>query len=75
MHHLYKSVVCPFYVTANNSSIRCEGYSEGTNLRLIFFDKEKMDCHTRRYCNNMKGFESCPLYPIIMKQYEEGKDE
>ena len=75
MHHLSKSAVCPFFVTANTSSIKCEGYNEGTNLRLIFFDREKMDNHTRLYCNNMDGFKSCPLYPIIMKQYEEDGDE
>ena len=70
MHHLAKSVVCPFFQTANNYSIQCEGYGMGNRLRLSFDGKARMDSHTKQFCNNMNGYGQCPLYPVIMKQYE-----
>ena len=71
MHHLYKSVVCPFYINSNERSIQCEGYCKGTTLRVAFDKKERMDRHVSRYCNNLSGYESCPLNPVIMEQYKE----
>lgn len=70
MHHLAKSVQCPFYLNAKNYSIQCEGYCGGTHFRISFDGKARMDSHTKRFCNNINGYSYCPLYPVIMKQYE-----
>jgi hypothetical protein len=30
-----------------------------------------MKAHAKKYCNDMAAFATCPLYGVIMKQYEE----
>ena len=71
MHHLAKSVVCPFFINGINYGVHCEGYKEGNSLRILFDNKESMDKHTGVYCNNINGYQKCPLYPVIDKQYKE----
>lgn len=75
MHHLTKSVVCPFFLNAVNYSVHCEGYKKGNSLRVCFDNKAAMDAHTKEYCNNLKAYENCPIYKLIMKKYEEDRDE
>lgn len=73
MHYLSKSVVCPFYQTSTNYRIQCEGYANGNHFLLNFDGKEQMDSHTKRFCKNINCYISCPLYPIINRQYERGE--
>ena len=74
MHHLAKSAVCPFFQNADNKfKVKCEGFNEGTRICLCFADKSKMNRHTKIFCRNINGYENCPLFPVINKQYEEEK--
>ena len=77
MNYMDESAVCPFYIEGDHLWIRCEGYGEGTRIRISFDCKTRAKSHAKKYCNCMKGFESCPMYPVIMKQYEtkENDDE
>ena len=75
LSNLYKWAKCPFYQSSDNKRIKCEGFNEGTNLCLTFNDKEVMVRHTKIHCRNINGFPNCPLYPVIMKQYEEEEEE
>lgn len=75
MNYMDESVVCPFYIEGNFLKIRCEGYGEGTRFHISFDCVPRMKKHLKTYCNCMNGFESCPLYPVILKQYGEEKDE
>jgi hypothetical protein len=74
-NYMDKSVVCPFYSQEEALKIHCEGYNIGTRLHLCFDCKERMKAHKARYCNDIKGYQSCPLNPVIMAQYEEEGDD
>jgi hypothetical protein len=65
-----KSVVCPFYSQEEALKLHCEGYCKGTRLHLFFDCKERMKHHKKKHCNDLEGYEKCPLYPVIYKQYE-----
>ena len=72
MNYMDESAVCPFYLEGGDSlRIRCEGISQGTRLHISFDCKERMKAHAKKYCNDMKCYERCPLYSAIVKQYEE----
>lgn len=77
MNYMDESVVCPFYLEGEISKlkIRCEGYCQGTRLHVSFDCKERMKAHTKKFCNDMDGFEFCPLFIVIMKQYESKEDD
>ena len=75
MNYMDESVVCPFYLEGDTLKIRCEGYCQGTRLHVSFDCKERMKAHVRKFCNKMDGFELCPLFSVIMKQYESKEDD
>lgn len=75
MNYMDESAVCPFYLEGEGLRIRCEGYGEGTRFHISFDCRLRMRSHAKKYCNKMDGFESCPLYPVIMKQYESKEDD
>lgn len=71
-------VVCPFYSREESSiarKIHCEGYKRGTHIHLCFDSKVLKKSHKKEYCKNEGAYHKCPLYPIIAKQYREGKDD
>jgi hypothetical protein len=74
MHSLYKGAKCPFYQSSDKLKVKCEGFSEGTRIGLFFADSKQMNRHTKIFCRNINGYKNCPLYPVIMKQYESKED-
>lgn len=69
------NVLCPFYILEEELKLRCEGFSKETSLHIRFPNKEAKRGHKKTYCKKMDGYETCPLYPVIMAQYEGGEDE
>lgn len=74
-NYMDNSTVCPFYSQEKDLKIHCEGYNKWTRFHICFICKEGKKSHKALYCNNLKGYESCPLYPVIMAQYKEDGDE
>lgn len=75
-NYVDSSTVCPFYSQEKELKIHCEGYCRGTRLHICFDSRERKKAHKKKYCNDLYGYESCPLYPVIIKQYKkEGEDE
>ena len=75
MNYMDESVVCPFYAEGETVRIRCEGYCKGTHLHISFDCKERLKLHKKKYCDRLDGYKSCPIYPVIMKQYESKEDD
>ena len=63
-------VRCPFFITEERreSSIRCEGYSEGVKLASIFKSAELKNRHMGRYCC-CGNYEWCPVYRLANQKY------
>lgn len=74
-NYLDKNTVCPFYSQQDNLKIHCEGYSKGNRIQISFENKYLMKEHKKRFCNNIKCYRQCPLYPIIEKQYKDGGND
>ena len=55
-------VRCPFYISDDRTSrsIRCEGYSAGTDVVSRFRTLAQKDRHMGRFC--VGCFEQCPVY-------------
>ena len=73
-NYMDKSVVCPFYSQEEPQKLHCEGYSECTRFLTYFDSKDKKKEHKKCFCNDIAKYPNCPLYPVIMKQYEEKED-
>lgn len=65
------NIVCPFYGFDGDQKIHCEGFSKSTRIQLAFASKEARREHKKAYCKSMEGCKECPLYAVIIKQYEE----
>jgi hypothetical protein len=74
-NYMDNCTVCPFYTHEKELKIHCEGCCKGSRIHLCFDCKERMKAHKKKYCNNINGYELCPLYPAIEKQYKEDGDE
>ena len=68
-----KDIICPFYKFEEGLNIRCEGFCKSCRLQISFSNKESFDLHRDIHCKSYDGWERCPLYPVINKQYEGGK--
>ena len=70
-----KNIVCPFYTREEPSNvarkIHCEGYKKGNHIHMCFDTIELKKAHKNDFCKNSKGYTKCPLYPVILKRYEE----
>ena len=64
-------VCCPFYVRAEPMKVCCEGYCKGTRFHTVFEKKELKVKHKKKYCDDLYGCTTCPLYNVIYKQYRE----
>lgn len=73
-NYMDKSIVCPFYSQEETLKLHCEGYSSGTRIHLCFDCKERMKAHKKKYCHSIVGSTECPIFPVIMKQYEGEED-
>ena len=74
-NYMDSGTVCPFYSQEKELKIHCEGYCKGTRLHVCFDCTERKKAHKKAFCNNINGYESCPLYPAIMKQYQKGEED
>ena len=76
-NYMDKAVVCPFYSQEEPLKLHCEGYASGNRIHLCFDCKERMKNHKKLFCKNivLDGYKHCPLYPVIMQQYEGDDDE
>lgn len=53
--------VCPFYTGTTPIEVRCEGVGGGTCVIVRFANGRLRNEYRARYCDNMKGYESCPI--------------
>lgn len=74
-HYVSKYVVCPFYSQEEPLKLHCEGYRKGNRIQLTFSSNELFEQHKKLYCTELNGYYKCPIYPVIMKQYEEKKED
>lgn len=42
--------------------MHCLGFEDGVRLRVWFGSKGRKQAHKARYCNDIHGYEKCPLY-------------
>lgn len=58
---------CPFYIRNEaGHTIVCEGWTPGSTTKTAFSRIHVYDRHRRDRCGNMPGYESCPVYQMIM---------
>lgn len=69
-NYMCTEVVCPFYSQEQELKLHCEGYCKGTRLHICFDRKERKKAHKKLYCNSLNGYKDCPLYPVILEQYQ-----
>lgn len=74
-NYMDKYVVCPFYSQEERLKLHCEGHCKGTRLHTCFDCGERMKAYKRKYCYNLKQYQSCPLYEVIEKQYKGDEDD
>lgn len=74
-HYVSKYVVCPFYSQEEPLKLHCEGYCKGNSIILVFNSKAILNQHKNLYCTELNGYDKCPIYPVVMKQYEEKKED
>lgn len=70
-NYVSKEVVCPFYKQEEATKLRCEGFCKTTSLQTSFECRAQLIAHKDRHCNSFKGYPKCPLYSVIMRQYDE----
>lgn len=62
-------VECPFYkYNDGKKCITCEGFKKTCVVRTIFVTNASMEVHRKAYC--CKDYKKCPLYAMLMKQYD-----
>ena len=71
-NYISKEVVCPFYKQEEALKIKCEGFCKSCSIQTSFTKRELLQMHKETYCNKIKGYQRCPLYPVIVKQYDGG---
>ena len=55
--------VCPYYRGARANELVCEGACEGARTMVVRFGQiRQLRVHRSRHCDNLKGYERCPLY-------------
>lgn len=74
-NYMDSGVVCPFYSQEEPLKLHCEGFSKCTRLQTFFENRVNKKAHKDKYCNNLRGYKQCPLYPVIEKQYKGGDDD
>lgn len=77
-----KIVVCPFYITHNESNKRwqstvtCEKLQNnmGFEVRnmLRFGNKDEQDAWIDLFCTARKGYMDCPYYKAVYEKYKTG---
>lgn len=67
-------IKCPFYLSCDNKSIKCEGLQANMMTRLVFrtedgeFRKDDKARYMEEYCAN--NYKDCMLYQTLNQKYE-----
>ena len=64
-----EDVVCPFYKSQDSYKIRCEGIQKNSSLTLSFALPVERKQHCKDYCNNVSGFQLCPVAKMLNNKY------
>ena len=64
-----QKVLVPFYKSSNAVAVNCEGPYNSVRLQLLMENKSDRLLHMRRYC--MRDYQSCAVYQMVMKKYED----
>ena len=55
--------LCAYYRGARASELVCEGACDGARTLVVRFGQiRQLRVHRGRHCDNLKGYERCPLY-------------
>ena len=67
----WKSVkmMCPFYVSEEKNSIRCEGVLCGSTCTTRFITVGRKAAHQKEYCE--KNYKLCGIHQAIMVRYKD----
>lgn len=58
---------CPFYVrTEAGHTVVCEGWEAGCTTKTAYSKVAAYDRQRKTRCGNMPGYETCPIYQMIM---------
>lgn len=68
-----KGIICPFYKCEEGTNIFCEGFCKSTRLHISFSNYATFKMHREVHCKSFDGWEKCPIFPVINKQYEGGE--
>ena len=63
---------CPFYVSHDQGSIRCEGLWKGSVLESRFAKEQERAGVMAAWCTGREAFRQCPLYRLLWEKYDEG---
>lgn len=61
---------CPYFVCANDRTIRCEGLFDGSNTEVLFNKVCKMTKHRYNFCDS-DCWKGCPIAQTIDQKYKE----
>ena len=61
-HYVSTEVKCPFYCHEAACEMHCLGFSAGMNIHICFGSKERKTAHKAKYCCDIRGYLSCPIY-------------
>ena len=62
-------VQCPFYKSAKDKVIRCEGVCDSNTIALSFHTKELQLDYMAVYCN--KNYKMCRIYRVYVVEDDE----
>lgn len=66
-----KFVKCPFYRKSSPSEISCEGFEDGTFLKVTFSDRNHKIKYMRRRCESIDGCRHCHIHSMLERMYDE----
>lgn len=62
-------VKCPFFNSQSSTSVVCEGPTNNTKLKVLFYSSEQKDVYMRLRCCN--GYKGCRVAKMAEGKYEE----
>lgn len=66
-----KFVKCPFYKKSSPGEISCEGFEDGTSLKVTFNDRGRKIKYMRKRCESMEGYKYCHIHCMLERLYDE----
>ncbi len=68
---------CPFYLDGDPKyskgihQIRCEGIVRDSTVNLVFKSKKAEQAHRSRFCYELTGCATCPVYQMLDQKYKD----